>query len=61
MAAIYAMLEGFFPATSDLHVNVHRQLADGNTVSNERTDHITMGELARPKLVAGSSVSTTFA
>ena len=43
-AAIQQMLAGMGSMMSAIRFEVHRQVAQGNVVMNERTDHITMGD-----------------
>ncbi len=42
--ALRAMFAGFLSVATDMHMEVHRQIADGNMIVNERTDHFTIGE-----------------
>jgi limonene-1,2-epoxide hydrolase len=41
--AVHAMLEGMKAMISGIRFEIHRQVAQGNVVMNERTDHIEMG------------------
>jgi len=43
-AAIEQLLVGMKSMISAIRFEVHRQVADGSLVMNERTDHVTMGE-----------------
>jgi limonene-1,2-epoxide hydrolase len=43
-AAIEQLLVGMKSMISAIRFEVHRQVADGGLVMNERTDHVTMGE-----------------
>ena len=43
-AAVHEMLKGLGSMISAIRFEVHRQVADGAVVMNERTDHITMGD-----------------
>jgi limonene-1,2-epoxide hydrolase len=43
-AAVHELLTGMRGMISAIRFEVHRQVTDGSTVMNERTDHITMGD-----------------
>ena len=43
-AAVHELLTGLGTMISAIRFEVHRQVADGGLVMNERTDHITMGD-----------------
>jgi limonene-1,2-epoxide hydrolase len=43
-AAIHAMLSGMKAMIANIRFEVHRQVANGNLVMNERTDHMVMGD-----------------
>ena len=43
-AAVHELLTGLGAMISAIRFEVHRQVANGATVMNERTDHITMGD-----------------
>lgn len=42
-AAVHAMLTGMKSMISSIRFEVHRQVAQGDVVMNERTDHLEMG------------------
>ncbi len=42
--AVHAMLTGMKAMISSIRFEVHRQVAQGNLVMNERTDHLVMGD-----------------
>ena len=42
-AAVHEMLSGMKTMIASIRFEVHRQIAQGNVVMNERTDHIEMG------------------
>ena len=43
-AAVHELLKGMGAMISAIRFEVHRQVANGPIVMNERTDHITMGD-----------------
>ena len=43
-AAVLELLKGLGAMISAIRFEVHRQVANGGVVMNERTDHITMGD-----------------
>ncbi|HEV8297129.1 MAG TPA: limonene-1,2-epoxide hydrolase family protein [Acidimicrobiales bacterium] len=51
--AIRQFLDGMNGMISAIRFEVHRQIADGSVVMNERTDHITMGDRAVALPVVG--------
>ena len=42
--AIHGLLTGMKSMISSIRFEVHRQVAQGNVVMNERTDHLVMGD-----------------
>ncbi len=43
-AAVHGLLTGMKAMISSIRFEVHRQIAQGDLVMNERTDHIVMGD-----------------